>query len=109
MADVQIQKPVEVPEQQPADVPKQEPVEVPKQQPAEVPKQEPTQEPAPAVPDYLSDPDAVLKDVNVKWRYGRPPDYSKTRQVYAQSRCIVFLSPHRAVPLLLSECFFSGS
>jgi hypothetical protein len=39
----------------------------------------------PSIPDYLADPDAVLKDMESKWRYGRAPDYSKTRQVYAQS------------------------
>lgn len=38
-----------------------------------------------AMPDYLTDSDAVLKDQGVKWRYGRPPDYSKTRKVYAES------------------------
>ncbi|KAL5387658.1 hypothetical protein DPSP01_003454 [Paraphaeosphaeria sporulosa] len=40
----------------------------------------------PALPDYVTDPDAVLKDTNVKWRYGRAPDYSKTRQVFAASK-----------------------
>lgn len=44
------------------------------------------QEPAPAaLPDYLTDPDAVLKDAQAKWRYGRAPDYSKTRKFYAES------------------------
>jgi hypothetical protein len=38
---------------------------------------------APSIPDYLADPDAVLKDTDSKWRYGRAPDYSKTRKVYA--------------------------
>ncbi|EEP82034.1 conserved hypothetical protein [Uncinocarpus reesii 1704] len=36
---------------------------------------------APALPDYVLDCDAVLKD-DVAWRYGRAPDYSKTRKVY---------------------------
>lgn len=40
--------------------------------------------PAPALPDYLSDPNAVLKDPS-KWRYGKAPDYSKTRTVFEQS------------------------
>ncbi|KAB2570544.1 Translation initiation factor IF-2 [Lasiodiplodia theobromae] len=39
-----------------------------------------------AMPDYLADADAVLKDQGVKWRYGRPPDYSKTRKVYAETK-----------------------
>ena len=42
-----------------------------------------TAEPAPALPDYVLDPDAVLKD-DVAWRYGRAPDYSKTRIFYNQ-------------------------
>lgn len=41
--------------------------------------------PPPALPDYLTDPDAVLKDTEVKWRYGRAPDYSKTRKVFHES------------------------
>lgn len=50
-------------------------------------QQMPAQEPAPpALPDYLTDPDAVLKDAEVKWRYGRAPDYSKTRKVFAESQ-----------------------
>ncbi|KAH6618636.1 hypothetical protein C7974DRAFT_440992, partial [Boeremia exigua] len=50
-------------------------------------QQMPTQEPAPpALPDYLTDPDAVLKDTEVKWRYGRAPDYSKTRQVFSETK-----------------------
>lgn len=40
--------------------------------------------PAPALPDYLSDPNAVLKDAS-QWRYGRAPDYSNTRTVFEQS------------------------
>jgi hypothetical protein len=41
---------------------------------------------APSLPDYVTDPDAVLKDKNVNWRYGRAPDYSKTRKVFAESK-----------------------
>jgi len=44
-------------------------------------------EPAPGLPDYVLDPNAVLKDNEAKWRYGRAPDYSKTRQVYSESKC----------------------
>lgn len=39
----------------------------------------------PALPDYVLDADAVLKDASVNWRYGRAPDYSRTRQVWAES------------------------
>lgn len=50
-------------------------------------QQMPVQEPAPpALPDYLTDPDAVLKDTEVKWRYGKAPDYSKTRKVFSESQ-----------------------
>ncbi|TPX25289.1 hypothetical protein DIZ76_010740 [Coccidioides immitis] len=42
-------------------------------------------ESAPALPDYVLDPDAVLKD-EVSWRYGRAPDYSKTRKVYEEGK-----------------------
>jgi hypothetical protein len=49
-------------------------------------QQMPAQETAPsALPDYLTDPDAVLKDTEVNWRYGRAPDYSKTRAVFSES------------------------
>lgn len=37
---------------------------------------------APGVPDYMLDPDAVMKDVDAAWRFKAPPDYSKTRAVY---------------------------
>ena len=47
-------------------------------------------EPQPAVPDFMTDPNAVLKDVNAKWRYGRPPDYSKTRKWFAASKYPTF-------------------
>ncbi|KAF2404332.1 hypothetical protein EJ06DRAFT_469925 [Trichodelitschia bisporula] len=36
--------------------------------------------------DIVTDPNAVLKDITAEWRYGQPPDYSKTRVVYAQSK-----------------------
>ncbi|KAI7188384.1 hypothetical protein KC352_g22080, partial [Hortaea werneckii] len=41
-------------------------------------------EPAPAVPDYLASPNAVFNDVGVQWRYGKAPDYSKTRKVWEE-------------------------
>ncbi len=48
-------------------------------------QQPPTQEPAaPALPDYLTTPDATLGDKDAKWRYGRAPDYSKTRKMFAE-------------------------
>jgi len=48
-------------------------------------QQPPAQEPAPTLPDYLTSPDAVLGDKSAIWRYGRAPDYSKTRKMFAES------------------------
>ncbi|KAL8720706.1 MAG: hypothetical protein Q9225_002472 [Loekoesia sp. 1 TL-2023] len=42
-------------------------------------------EPAPSLPDFLTDPNAVLKD-SAEWRYGKAPDYSNTRAVWAQTK-----------------------
>ena len=65
--------------------------------------------PAPAVPDYLASPNAVFGDEGVKWRYGRAPDYSKTRKVWEEGkqsipmtllthmRCDVSCARHMAV------------
>lgn len=52
----------------------------------------PPAEPAPGLPDYVLDPNAVLKDTEVKWRYGRAPDYSKTRTVFEESTFYPFVS-----------------
>jgi hypothetical protein len=44
-------------------------------------------EPAPApIPDYMTDPDAVSKDEGVEWRFGKAPNYSNTRKVWAQGK-----------------------
>lgn len=40
---------------------------------------------SPAFPDFLLDPNAVLKD-DVKWRYGNPPNYTKTRTFFQESK-----------------------
>ncbi|KAF2207493.1 hypothetical protein CERZMDRAFT_51164 [Cercospora zeae-maydis SCOH1-5] len=40
----------------------------------------------PKVPDYLASPNAVFGDEGVQWRYGRAPDYSKTRKVWAEGK-----------------------
>ncbi|KAF2172393.1 hypothetical protein M409DRAFT_17627 [Zasmidium cellare ATCC 36951] len=45
-----------------------------------------TTEPAPAISDYLASPNAVFKDEGVQWRYGRAPDYSKTRKVWEEGK-----------------------
>ena len=38
----------------------------------------------PAVPDFYTDPNAVTKDTGAAWRFGKRPDYSRTRAVYAE-------------------------
>jgi hypothetical protein len=45
----------------------------------------PPADPTAGLPDYLLDPNAVMKDLDAKWRYNQPPDYTNTRKVYAQS------------------------
>ncbi|KAI0399403.1 hypothetical protein F4802DRAFT_589764 [Xylaria palmicola] len=45
----------------------------------------PAQQPA-TFPDYMTDPNAVLKDADVEWRYKQPPDYSKTRKYYQETK-----------------------
>jgi len=44
-------------------------------------------EATPALPDYVLNPNAVLGDKQAQWRYGRAPDYSKTRKVWEESTC----------------------
>ncbi|KAK5110878.1 hypothetical protein LTR85_000716 [Meristemomyces frigidus] len=43
-------------------------------------------EPTPGVPDYLASPNAIFNDTGVKWRYGKAPDYSKTRKVWEEGK-----------------------
>jgi hypothetical protein len=43
---------------------------------------------APALPDFYTDPNSVLGDSSASWRYGKPPDYSNTRKVYAESKSL---------------------
>ena len=44
-----------------------------------------TTEPSSATPDYLLSPNAVFSDQGVEWRYGKPPDYTKTRKEWERS------------------------
>lgn len=44
----------------------------------------PPAEETPKIPDYLASPNAVFSDKDVQWRYGRAPDYTKTRKVWAE-------------------------
>ena len=59
--------------------------------------------PTPALPDYLSDPNAVLKDAS-EWRYGKAPDYSKTRTVFEQSE----LGPSRLISISVLTIFYKA-
>jgi len=54
--------------------------------------QQAASKPAPAIPDYLATPNAVFSDEGVQWRYGKPPDYSKTRKVWEESELPVVCS-----------------
>ena len=41
--------------------------------------------PASALPDYVLDPNAVMKDSEATWRYKKAPNYTKTRAFYGES------------------------
>jgi hypothetical protein len=43
-----------------------------------------TPAPTPALPDFYMDPNAVIGDVDAVWRFGKRPDYAKTRLFYAE-------------------------
>jgi hypothetical protein len=45
------------------------------------------------LPDYVLDPNAVLSDTAASWRYGRLPDYTKTREFYEKSPSAFSLPP----------------
>lgn len=45
----------------------------------------PTVDETSKIPDYLASPNAIFGDKDVQWRYGRAPDYTKTRKVWAES------------------------
>ncbi|KAB8292160.1 hypothetical protein EYC80_007903 [Monilinia laxa] len=49
-------------------------------------EEEPPIDASASLPDYLLDPNAVMKDVDAKWRYNQPPDYTNTRKVWAQTK-----------------------
>ncbi|KAE9992795.1 hypothetical protein EG327_007719 [Venturia inaequalis] len=41
---------------------------------------------APALPGFYTDPNFVLGNSSAAWRYGKPPDYSKTRRLFAETK-----------------------
>jgi hypothetical protein len=47
----------------------------------------------PALPDYVLDANATLKDESASWRYGRATHYSNTRSVYEKSKTFFNASP----------------
>ena len=51
------------------------------------------------LPDYVLDPDAVLKDSNAAWRYGRAPDYSKTRKFFEEGKA--YPKSYASIPIHL--------
>ncbi|KAK9386011.1 hypothetical protein V1515DRAFT_197700 [Lipomyces mesembrius] len=40
----------------------------------------------PVIPDYATDPNAVLNDTDATWRHGAPPNYSNTRKVFEETK-----------------------
>ncbi|KAL4214542.1 hypothetical protein CU097_003970 [Rhizopus azygosporus] len=38
------------------------------------------------LPDFMTDPNAVLKDKDHQWRYGRVPDYSKVNKAFEEEK-----------------------
>ncbi|OTA83895.1 hypothetical protein M434DRAFT_378080 [Hypoxylon sp. CO27-5] len=39
-----------------------------------------------ALPDFMNDPNAVLKDIDAQWRNSQPPDYTRTRKFYSETK-----------------------
>jgi hypothetical protein len=50
--------------------------------------------PAPALPDFYTDPNAVIGDETAVWRFGKRPDYAKTRLFYAECEWSCLVYPH---------------
>lgn len=36
----------------------------------------------PAIPNYMLDPNSVLRDENITWRFGKVPDYAAANENY---------------------------
>lgn len=36
----------------------------------------------PAIPNYMLDPNSVLRDENITWRFGKVPDYTAANENY---------------------------
>lgn len=59
---------------------------------------------APVLPGIYTDPNFVLGDTSATWRYGRPPDYSKTRRLFAESKSFMILCRPRCKIRSTSLC-----
>ena len=44
------------------------------------------------LPDFMTDPNAVLKDKDHQWRYGRVPDYSKVNKAFEEGNNNIYTS-----------------
>jgi hypothetical protein len=42
-----------------------------------------------SLPDFMTNPNAVLGDTEHEWRYGRIPDYSKVNVTFEEGKMIV--------------------
>lgn len=43
------------------------------------------------LPDFMTDPNAVLNDTEFEWRYGRVPSYTKVNEAYEQGTRVMFI------------------
>lgn len=42
----------------------------------------------PAIPNYMLDPNAVLRDENITWRFGKVPDYTAANENYEKEKSV---------------------
>lgn len=45
-----------------------------------------------AIPNYMLDPNAVLRDENIAWRFGKVPDYSAANDNYQKGDFVCYCS-----------------
>lgn len=57
---------------------------------------------AAALPGFYTNPNYVLGDSSATWRFGKPPDYSKTRRLFAESKSFWFLAVPNTEAVLYS-------
>lgn len=49
------------------------------------------------LPDFMTDPNAVLNDTEFEWRYGRVPSYTKVNEAYEQGTRVMFILKHTSL------------